>query len=174
MADSISFFAEGSPATAGSKNGYPFRRKGGGLGVRMVDASGARGKAWRKAVQTQFRMAHPSHKPFTGAVWLRVAFLLPRPKCHYGTGRNADRLKDSAPLAHTKKPDATKLLRAVEDALSGLAYADDAQVVRQTVHKMYCDKDAAAGAYISVLAVETVSADSWFAKAVEAGRNDHQ
>ena len=35
------------------------------------------------------------------------------------------------------RPDATKLVRAVEDALTGLVWRDDAQVVIQTVRKRY-------------------------------------
>ena len=38
-------------------------------------------------------------------------FRFVRPKSHYGTGRNAKKLKPSAPPHHTQKPDATKLLR---------------------------------------------------------------
>ena len=37
----------------------------------------------------------------------------------------------------TKKPDADKLMRACLDALTGVAYADDSQVVRATVAKQY-------------------------------------
>lgn len=37
----------------------------------------------------------------------------------------------------TKKPDADKLLRAVFDALTGIAYEDDSQVVRVTASKQY-------------------------------------
>ena len=37
----------------------------------------------------------------------------------------------------TKKPDADKLLRAVLDSLTGVAYEDDSQVVRATIEKEY-------------------------------------
>ena len=70
------------------------------------------------------------------SVWMR--FVFPRPKSHYGTGRNADRLKTSAPLLHTKAPDADKLMRSVLDALteSG-ALHDDAQVANWGGEKQY-------------------------------------
>lgn len=35
------------------------------------------------------------------------------------------------------KPDLSKLLRAAEDALTGIIYADDAQIVRASIHKSY-------------------------------------
>jgi crossover junction endodeoxyribonuclease RusA len=38
---------------------------------------------------------------------------------------------------HTVKPDPDKLLRAVLDALTGIAYEDDAQVIQATVCKEY-------------------------------------
>lgn len=37
----------------------------------------------------------------------------------------------------TTKPDASKLLRAIEDALTGVVYADDAQLVRSWAAKHY-------------------------------------
>lgn len=39
----------------------------------------------------------------------------------------------------TVKPDASKLLRAIEDALTGVVYADDAQLVRSWAAKHYGD-----------------------------------
>ena len=40
---------------------------------------------------------------------------------------------------HTVKPDIDKLIRAVLDALTGIFYADDAQVDELYVTKMYGD-----------------------------------
>jgi Holliday junction resolvase RusA-like endonuclease len=64
-------------------------------------------------------------------------FVLARPRSHYGTGRNADRLRATAPAWPCSRPDATKLLRAVEDALTGVVWRDDGQVVVQTARKVY-------------------------------------
>ena len=68
---------------------------------------------------------------------LDVAFMLIRPKGHYGSGRNAGMVRVGAPAYPATKPDATKLLRAVEDALTGVVWRDDAQVVEQAVWKLY-------------------------------------
>jgi Holliday junction resolvase RusA-like endonuclease len=72
-----------------------------------------------------------------GPLHLSLVFCLARPKGHFGSGRNADVVKPSAPRYPTVKPDATKLTRAVEDAMTGIVWRDDAQVVDQYVTKVY-------------------------------------
>lgn len=65
-----------------------------------------------------------------GAIELSCVMHFARPKSHYGTGRNAGRLKASAPARHTQAPDAGKVMRAVEDSLTGVVYRDDRQICR--------------------------------------------
>lgn len=85
----------------------------------------------------------------SGPVGLDVTFLMQRPKGHYGTGRNAGILKDSAPKRPTTMPDVDKLLRSTLDALKAVAvYQDDAQVVTVTGRKVYAT--GAPGAHIHV------------------------
>ena len=62
---------------------------------------------------------------------------MPRPKGHYRTGKNALILRKNAPEHPTTKPDATKLLRSTEDALTGILWKDDAQIWCQNVTKTY-------------------------------------
>ena len=52
--------------------------------------------------------------------------------------------------SHTVKPDASKLLRAIEDALTKILWADDAQVIAATIHKTYAPADEPAHAVIRV------------------------
>jgi Holliday junction resolvase RusA-like endonuclease len=129
---SVSFTAYGVAQPAGSKTvGFT---KGGAHYVRD-SAKGSAG--WKKTV-AQVAGAQMSGKPLLeGPLLLEVVFWMPRPKGHYGSGRNAEKLKPSAPRFPTVKPDATKLLRALEDALTGIVWRDDAQVVVQTVTKTY-------------------------------------
>lgn len=75
--------------------------------------------------------------PTREAVAVALRFGLPRPKGHWGTGRNADRLKPSAPAWPATKPDVDKLERAVLDALTGVLWADDSQVVILSADKVY-------------------------------------
>ena len=75
--------------------------------------------------------------PTREAVAVDLRFGLPRPKSHFGTGRNAGRLKPSAPAYPGTKPDVDKLSRAVLDALTGVLWADDSQVVILSAVKVY-------------------------------------
>lgn len=85
-----------------------------------------------------------------GAVELEMGFVLKRPKCHFK--RDGVTLRDDAPSKPTtKKADVDKLVRACLDALSGDAYADDAQVTKITAEKSYCGVEMASpGVYIRV------------------------
>jgi crossover junction endodeoxyribonuclease RusA len=74
-----------------------------------------------------------------GPVEITVHFLLPRPKTHFGTGRNAQTLRPSAPEHPTGKPDVDKLVRALLDGLTHIAFRDDSQVVRVVAQKFYAD-----------------------------------
>jgi Holliday junction resolvase RusA-like endonuclease len=85
-------------------------------------------------------------------VWTR--FYTQRPKGHYGTGRNAGLLKDSAPARPITKPDKDKLERRVLDALSGVIYADDSQVVGGEPSKWYAEGDDPARIEIEVRVLE--------------------
>jgi Holliday junction resolvase RusA-like endonuclease len=70
-------------------------------------------------------------------VTLCVTVKLRRPKSHYGTGRNAGQVKLGAPRFPTGKPDFDNLLKTVSDALTGLAYVDDAQIFHGSLVKEY-------------------------------------
>jgi crossover junction endodeoxyribonuclease RusA len=78
----------------------------------------------------------------TGPIRLSITFERPRPKSHYGTGRNAGKLKQKAPTYPTTKPDTVKLTRAVEDALTGVIWKDDSQVVVHELEKVYGERYA--------------------------------
>lgn len=69
-----------------------------------------------------------------------LGFDMPRPKGHYGTGRNAGMLKLSAPIKHTKKPDIDNLRKLVMDALTGVFWQDDSLVCQGTTIKQYSDR----------------------------------
>ena len=123
----IEIVVRGIPAPQGSK-----RHVGGG---RMVESSKAVGP-WREAIraETQRKVSDP----LTGAVAVSVTFMLPRPKGHYRTGRNAHLLRDGAPKRPAGTPDLDKLVRAVLDGLTeGCAWKDDGQVVTLIAQKLY-------------------------------------
>ena len=86
--------------------------------------------AYKLQVQAAARQAF--RKPLDGAVEISVAFELARPPSHWCKRG----LSASAPC-WPGKPDWDNLAKAVCDALNGLAYHDDAQIVRSTVEKCY-------------------------------------
>jgi Holliday junction resolvase RusA-like endonuclease len=74
---------------------------------------------------------------FGGPVCVRVSAFMPRPRAHFGTGKNAERPRRSAPRLPTGKPDVDNLLKLVGDALAGVAFGDDAAIVQAFVDKGY-------------------------------------
>jgi crossover junction endodeoxyribonuclease RusA len=119
----------GIPAPQGSK-----RHVGNGI---MVEASAAL-RPWRDAVTWHARRAHGPRPPMGGAVQVTMLFVFPRPRSHYGTGRNAGTLKPGAPVFHTSKPDIDKLIRAILDALTQAgAVKDDCIIAAAGAKKIY-------------------------------------
>lgn len=77
-------------------------------------------------------------EPRPGPVVVDVVFTMPRPRGHYGTGRNATKVKASAPSHPATKPDSDKLGRAVLDGLDDAGvYLDDGQVFDLHIVKAY-------------------------------------
>ena len=132
MSDQHRFFVEGDPQPGGSKTGFYNKALG---RVLMVDAC-KKNPAWKKTVQTYVRRGWKG-KPLDGPLLVIMRFYLRRPKSHYGTGRNAAVLKESAPKQHTQKPDLTKFVRSTEDACTGILWVDDAQIVTQINSKRW-------------------------------------
>ena len=102
--------------------------------ARVYDPGTA--EAWKSAVASAFQPF--AGKAFTEPLHLLITFYLPRPKSHFGTGRNAALLKDTSPVYHTQKPDCDNLAKAVMDCLSDIGFwRDDCQVIGLTVKKMW-------------------------------------
>ena len=101
--------------------------------VRMYDPAAS--KDWKRTVLAQVLLAKPE-SPLDEPLGMKVTFYLPRPK--------------SAPkrvVFPTTRPDSSNMLKAIEDALLGVIYRDDALLVDLVVHKRY---DASPGARIIV------------------------
>jgi Holliday junction resolvase RusA-like endonuclease len=129
------FFAAGAAKPKGSHKPWVYRGKDGKHRASQAGDSPEE-KGWRATVAAAAVAAMRSAglRPLEGCVDLELAFIIgPRPKDHFLRGQ----VRASAPPRPGKKPDYDKLARSVGDALNGIVYVDDAQVVRATVEKLY-------------------------------------
>lgn len=107
--DAVIFFrVAGVPATKGSLR--PIRTREGK--TRLIPQL-KRSKPWQDAVAWAAKAAMQSREPYAGPVLVAARFIFARPK--------------KTNLA-VPAPDLDKLLRAVFDAMTGIAYNDDRQV----------------------------------------------
>ena len=133
---SLTFTVLGTPAPQGSfRAAYSAKSK-----RAFVIQSCKRTMPWRQevAAKAEEAMSHSDQRLvgiFTGPLKLTAFFYMPRPKGHYGKKG----LRPSAPPFPDKKPDLSKLVRAIEDAMTGIVYVDDAQIVSYDVEKLYSD-----------------------------------
>lgn len=74
----------------------------------------------------------PSEQPLE----MNIVFYMPIPKS-YSKKQRAEMLNGR--IKHTKKPDIDNLIKSVLDALNGLAYADDSQIIKVTAVKRYAE-----------------------------------
>lgn len=132
----IRFTVIGKPQPRGSKRAFGIPNKFGGVRHVLTDSNKKSGP-WMKVVAETAREAMNGDQLLNGPLLLKVAFFFTRPKGHIGKRG----LKPSAPVHHTVKPDTTKLLRGLEDALKGVCWRDDSQVVEQTATKGYGEYD---------------------------------
>ena len=82
--------------------------------------------------------------PLDGPVALRVVFVLPRPKRLIWKRREMPR------VPHTSRPDLDNLVKATKDALNGLAWRDDSQVVELSAGKCYASGNELPGVEIAI------------------------
>lgn len=117
--NAVNLFVPGKPVPKGSFKPVRLPDR-----VWLKPDSSDRLSAWVASIRAQWINSH--EQPFGGPVNLQLLFYFARPKCHLRA--NGD-LRPEAPTAKESQPDIDKLCRAVLDALTGFAYADDMQVV---------------------------------------------
>lgn len=135
----------GHPTPQGSKRAFVMHGK-----ARMTESSGDRLRTWRQDVKAAAIEARPP-VPIATSVGVSLEFRFPRPKGHYGSGRNAGRLKPSAPNFPTNKGtgDIEKLIRSTHDALTAAGiWTDDSLVACVNAVKAYADAPSEVGASI--------------------------
>ena len=145
---SFTFRVLGTPVPQGSVKAF---------GSRVVANNEHALGSWRSDVASAAQRAKPAEWDINAAVSLRCEFVFPRPLSHYGTGKNATKLKPSAPRYHVKTPDVDKLVRGVADsigdAVARVLLNNDSQIVTLYAAKRYSTDDFL-GAIITVTALD--------------------
>lgn len=148
----LSFVVAGVAQTAGSKRAVPMSRdwtRRAGVRWQVIDAND-KSDGWKEVVavtakgallalqrQTGERISAPL---FDVPVCVTMVFRRQRPASHLNSkGQpNAHGLRHPYPDA---KPDLLKTARGVEDALTGIAYTDDALIVQEVLVKEWGVRD---------------------------------
>lgn len=128
----VQFFAPGIPQPKGSTRAFVKS------GRAVVTSDNPKLKGWQRTIAK----AAPARVQFDGPVSVFARFLMPHPT----TGKRRQ--------FHTVRPDVDKLLRAVNDSLTGVLWKDDAQIVNVEGEKHYANSRAEVGAHIMVHEVD--------------------
>lgn len=132
----LSFYVAGIPVGKGSMKAFYVPK----INRCVVTNDSSKSKPWASTISVEAAAA------VTGSDWqcvqaggmdVRLTFNMPRPQGHYGSGKNKGVLKLSSPSAHVTKPDIDKLTRLTLDALKGIVWNDDSQVVDLQAFKNY-------------------------------------
>jgi len=105
----------------------PFARAGANGKIRFTPK---RQRDFMCLVKLAAAKAMNDEPPFEGP--LRIVL-----RATYLTPKSWSKSKRANTYWKTSKPDASNLLKLVEDALNGVAFLDDAQIVEATVQKTY-------------------------------------
>ena len=134
MSNAVEFWVSGTPAPEGSVTAFPVKDAATGRTRAVVTHSNKKGlRSWRGDVREAWQR-HVGEWDRDAAIHVTILFVMETPKT----------VRRPYPSV---RPDLDKLARAVLDALTGLAYRDDGQVVSLAVTKSY---GTAPGATIKV------------------------
>lgn len=128
----VAFTVYGNAAPAGSKRAFVNPKTG--RAIVTDDSKGS--KPWKAEVKAAAGAVMAGRPLLEGPLFLALTFYRPRPRGHF-TGTGELSAAGRRAIAPTTKPDVLKLARAVEDALTGIVWRDDAQVVTERIAKRY-------------------------------------
>lgn len=155
----LAFQVVGHPEPAGSKRAVPNSRDWRvrpGVTWKVLDDN-PKSDAWKKLVAQSAKNAQLARRigRLEGPLYVQMTFHRLRPKAHLKTdgSLNAEGGRNEYP---TTKPDVLKLARAVEDAMTGIVYVDDAQIVSENLMKRYSDRE---GVEVTVMEVSQPDAE---------------
>ena len=137
----VIFTAFGNPETKGSARAFVRGKTANGTPRAIVTNDNPRCKAWSAIVAARARLAIGLRPPIAGPVSVDVTFFLKCPKSIKGRKQKGY----EGPLL-----DLDKLLRAFLDALTGIVYIDDKQVVMVQARKEW----GTPGASVSIVELD--------------------
>lgn len=123
----IEFFIPGDPVPKGRA-----RHARVGAGVRTYTP--AKTAKYEAAVKTAARAAMAGAEAISSPVRLSLVIRLAAPSS-WSKKRRAEAY--GRMIAPTKKPDASNVVKSVEDGMNGVVYRDDSQIVQLVVSKVY-------------------------------------
>ena len=122
------------------------------MATKILDDGSQRRKSgaldrYRGRIRQRAAVRMGEHEPIPGAVELSAEFVLPRPDSHYtATGKLTKSAKDKIPPL-----DMSKLVRAIEDAMSKCVYRDDVQITRYAdISKRWAERGGVGGVRVTV------------------------
>jgi Holliday junction resolvase RusA-like endonuclease len=118
----VTFFVAGIAQPKGSTRAFVPK----GWTRAVITSANPKLKDWQCAIASEARPLFAIPAPREVPVKLVVQYLLRRPKS-----------LSKWVECHTKKPDLDKLVRATKDALTGVAWVDDSQVIAVDAVKAY-------------------------------------
>jgi Holliday junction resolvase RusA-like endonuclease len=142
----ISFTVYGVAQPKGSKKSIPlydksagkYRTRPNGAPMTVVVDDNPKAKSWMQEVKAAAYCAMRGAELtaiIRGPIQLICLFTVTRPGGHFS--KATGKLLKSAPQYPATRPDTTKLIRGVEDALNGLLWEDDSRIVIQKAAKVY-------------------------------------
>ena len=91
---------------------------------------------WKSKIAIAAKEAGIVGKMHKGWITIAISCYFQRPSSHFGTGKNAQAIKKSAPLYHTQTPDWDNIGKAATDALTTIGcWKDDKQIIVGVVSK---------------------------------------
>lgn len=131
------FEVYGVAVPKGNMKPFMITSKATGMKFPILTESNRNVKSWSQLVAQGASLAinelpEEDRRPLDAGVRLTMQFYLPRPKKYQRAGVEP---------AHLTNPDLDKLVRAIKDALTKVAYVDDSQVVELLATKQYAEMD---------------------------------
>lgn len=147
----IKFTVSGNPVPQGRMLGFYRGNK-----VVVTNSRAKELGAWRLSI-AGVAQGHAPIPIWDGAIYLRLVFMMPRPKssvdkCRCGHSERLHQDRRRAPICRSPcvcggysvmakkpitRPDIDKLIRGVADALTGVIFSDDSQIVTIVADKVY-------------------------------------